>query len=147
MTVSNGDGIQTTNENPEAVQILKRCFNEKIDSETLNILGTVKKEIQNAVKTAIDIIITPRVELAIRSKNASSGRYAASVTGKSEHGERLKITASFKNVSERNKTVHELNTNDETHANIRNKAGESSVPRTYFDRQSHTHHSWHCIFH
>ena len=65
-----------------------------------NIVDTVEDKIQNAISTAIDSIVTPNIELAIRSKNASSGRDATSVMASSERGERLGIAVSFDNVSQ-----------------------------------------------
>ena len=66
-----------------------------------NIVDTVKISIQNPILTAIDSIITPRIELAVRSINASSGRDARNLTANSERGEHIGITAPFENVSER----------------------------------------------
>ena len=51
-----------------------------------NIVDTVEDRIQNAILTAIDNIVAPEIELAIRSINASSGRDATSVSANSEHG-------------------------------------------------------------
>ena len=106
-----------------------------------NIVDTVEDRIQNEVLTAMDNNITPRIELAVRSINVSSGRDAARVTANSKGGERIGITASFENVSERNNTFHELNANDGTRGNIPFEVNELSVPRTHFDRQPHAHHS------
>ena len=70
-------------------------FNERIDREMGSIVNTVEDRIQNAILTAIDSIITPKMELAIRSINASSGRDATSVMASSEPGENIGITAPF----------------------------------------------------
>ena len=59
----------------------------------------------------------------------------------SELEERVGITASFENVSERNNTLHVMNTNDGTGRNTLDKVSEFSVPRTHFDRKSHIHHA------
>ena len=96
------------------VRNFERRFNERIDRELSNIVDTVKDGIRNAILTTIDCIVAPKIELALRSINASSGRDAASVTTKSERGENIGITAPLKDVSERNKTLHVLNINDET---------------------------------
>ena len=106
------------------------------------IVDTVDDEIQNAILTAIDKIINPKNELAVRSINESFGRDAASVTTNSERGELMGITSSFENLSERNDTFHESNANDETRGNIPDEATELSVPRTHFDRQLYTHHKY-----
>ena len=52
-----------------------------------NIVDTVKDRTQNAILTAIDNIITPRIELAFSSINASTGRDVANVTAKWEREE------------------------------------------------------------
>ena len=106
-TVSNSDGIPITNENMVNVQTLHRCSNERIDKEMGNIADTFEERVQNAILTAIDKIINPLIELAIKSINASSGQDTASVIANSEDGERIGITAPFRNVSEENNTFHE----------------------------------------
>ena len=84
-------------------------------------VDTVEDRIQSEILAAMDNIITPRIELAVKSVNASSGRDVASVTANSECGERIGITASFENVSKRNNTLHELNANDETRETSRSR--------------------------
>ena len=73
-TVNNSGRNSAANENLVKVRTLERCFNERIDKEMGNIVDTDEDRIQNAILTAIDSIITPKTELAIRSINASSGR-------------------------------------------------------------------------
>ena len=125
-----------------SVKTLERCFNERIDREMSNNVDTVEDRIQNANLTAFEIIVAPKIELAIRSINASSGRVATSVTANSERGERAGINAPFENASENNDILRVSNVNDETRQNIQDEVSELSVPGTYFDRQPHTHHSW-----
>ena len=76
-----------------SVKTLEKCFNERIDKEMSNIIDTVKDRIQNAILTAIDGIVALKIELAIRSINASCGRDATSVMENSERGEHIGITA------------------------------------------------------
>ena len=126
------------------VNTLERCFNERIDRETGNIVATVGDRIQNAMLTAIDSITTPKIELAIRSTHASCGRDVTSVMASSERGEHIGISAPSENVSERNNTLHVFNTNDETPNNIPDEVSELSIPGTHLDhRQSHSHQSPH----
>ena len=142
-TVNNTGSNLTANENLVNVQTLERCFNEKTnkESEIGNLVNTVEDRIQNAFSTAIDNINFPGIEIAVRLKNASSGRDTTSVTAKSERREPVGNTASFENVSEKNNTLCIVNTNDETQGNIPDNVGELSFPRTYFGQQSHTHYS------
>ena len=108
---------------------------DEIDRKIGCIVEKVEGRIQNDILTAIDGIITPRIELTVRSINGSYGRDAASVTVNSERGKYLGITASFENISDRNNTYHGLNTNDETRGYISNELGEFPVPRTHFEQQ------------
>ena len=117
------------------VQNLERCSNERIGREMGNIVDTVEDRIQNAILTVIGNIIAPRIKLAVRLINASSGQDATSI------GESIGITASLEKVSERNNTLQVLKANYETRKNIPDQVGELSVSGTHFDWQSHTHHS------
>ena len=139
-TIGTSYGSTTVNENAMNVKTLERCFNERIDREMSNIVDTVEDRIQNAILTAIENIVAPKIELAIRSINASSGRDVTSVTANSERGERVGINASFENASENNNTLRVPNASDETRLNIPDEVSELSVPETRFDRQPHTHH-------
>ena len=122
------------------VKTLERFFNERIDREMNNIVDTVEDRIQNAILAANDTIVAPKIELAIRSLNASSGRDVTSVSANSERREQTGINASFENASENNNTIGVTNINDEARLNSQDGVSELSVPGTQFDRQSHTHH-------
>ena len=135
---SNNDSV--VNGNALSMKNLERCFNERIDREMNNIVDTVEDRIQNAILAAIENIVTPKIELAIRSINASSGRDATSVCADSERKERVGINASFENASKNNDTLDVSNINDETRHNNPDEVSELSVPETRFDRQPQTHH-------
>ena len=105
-----------------------------------NIIDTVEDRIQNAILTAIDNIVAPEIELAIRSINSSSGRDVTSVSANSERREHVGINASLENASRNNDTLDVSNVNDETRHNIPDEVSGLSVPETHFDRQPHTHH-------
>ena len=122
------------------VKTLERCFNERVDREMNNIVDTVEDRIQNAILTAIDNIVAPKIELAIRSISASSGRDVTSVSVNSERREHAGINASFENASGNNDTQVISKVNDETRHSITEEVSELSVPETHFDWQPHTHH-------
>ena len=132
-TATKNDSIQRFNENTMNVQTRQRCLTDRIDREMSTIVETVEDRIQNGFLTSIDIIITPRIELAVRLVNASSGPDTASVTANSDCGEHIRIIISFKNVSNRNNTLDELYANDETRGNMPDELSEFLVPRTLFD--------------
>ena len=137
-TFSNG---LATIENTVIVKPLERCFNERIDREMSNIVDTVEDKIQNAILTAIDSIVAPKIESAIRSINASPGREATSVTANSERGEHVGVDATLENASVNSNVLHVSNVDDETRNNVPDEVSELSVLETRFDRQTHTRHS------
>ena len=139
-TVGTSNVSSIVNENALNVKTLERCFNERIDREMSNIVDTVEDRIQNAFLTAIDNIVTPKIELAIRSINASSGRDVASASGNSERRGYEGINASFENASENNRTLGITNINDEARRNSHDGVNELSVTGAQFDRQSPIHH-------
>ena len=145
-TVGTSNNDSVVNGNARSVKTLERCFNETIDREVNNIIDTVEDRIQIAILTAIDNIVAPKIELAIRSINASSGRDVTSVSTNSERRERIRTNTSFENASWNNDTLDVSNANDETRNNIPDEVSELSVPETHFDRQAHTHHSVAAIF-
>ena len=104
------------------------------------IVDTVEHKIQNELLTAIDKTVGPKIELAIRSINASSGGDASSVAADTDRRESVRIIAAFENASENNNIQQIINRNDETGNNVPDEASELSVPETRFDGQSHTHH-------
>ena len=116
------------------VKTLDRCFIERIDREMSNIVHRVEDRMQNAILTALESIVAPKNELAIRSINESSGRDVTSVTANLERGEHVGINASFENASGNNNILHISNVNDETRHNIPDEVSELSVPETRFDR-------------
>ena len=58
-STSNNDLV--VNESTVNVKTLERCFNERIDREMSNIVETVEDRIQNAILTAIDNIVAPKI--------------------------------------------------------------------------------------
>ena len=61
-TVDTSNNDSFVNGNAMSVKTLERCFNERIDRKMSNIVGTVENRIQNACLTAIDNIVTPKIE-------------------------------------------------------------------------------------
>ena len=145
-TVGTSNSSSVVDGNAMNVKTLERCFNERIDREMSNIVDTVEDRIQNAILTAIENIVAPKIELAIRSINASSGRDATSVSANSERREHVGTSNSFENASGNNDTLGVSYVNEETRQNIPDEVSELSVSETRFDRQPQTHHSVLSIF-
>ena len=139
-TVGTSSNNSVVNGNTRNVKTLERCFSERIDREMSKIVDTVEDRIQNATLTAIDNIVAPKIELAIRSMNASSGRDPTSMSANSERREVVEINTSFENASGNNNTLGVSNVYDDTRHKIPDEVSELSLPETHFDRQAHTHH-------
>ena len=140
-TVGTPNKNSVVNGNAMGVKTLEKCFNERIDKEMSHIIDTVEDRIQSTILTAIDNIVVPKIELAIRSINASSGRDVTSVSTNSERREHAGTYASFENASGNNDTLGVTNVNDETRHNVLDEVSELVVPETHFDQQPHTHHN------
>ena len=65
-TVGNVENNLPAKENLVNVKTLERCFNERIDRKMSNIVDTVEDRIQNAIFTATDSIVAPKIKLASR---------------------------------------------------------------------------------
>ena len=90
------------NESKVNVKSLERCFNEGIDREMSNIVDTVEDGSENAILITVHNIHAPKIDLAIRSINASSGQDATSVAANSECRQHVGTNAYFENASENN---------------------------------------------
>ena len=117
--------------------------------ERISSVDAVDDKIENAILIAIHSVVAPKIELANKSLNASSGQDATSVTVSSELGEHSGHTVPFENVFERKITLHvqlhvqlhyvfnyRLNTKDDTRNNLSHEVSKLSVPATHFDRQT-----------
>ena len=139
-TVRNIDNSRITNEIIVDGQTWEKSLTKRFAREMGNIIETVEKKIQSALLSAMDNLLTPRFELAVRSMNASSRLDTVSVTAILECGEQVHIISSFEYLSDSHNTVHELNVNDETRGNIPDEVSDFPVPRTHYDRQLHTYY-------
>ena len=60
-TVGTSNNDSVINGNAMGMKTLERCFNERIDGEMSNIVDTVEDRIQNALLTAIENIVAPKL--------------------------------------------------------------------------------------
>ena len=106
--------IPAANESTLDIQTLERCLADKLDRDLGNIVETVLSIIQNVLSNAIDIIITPKFELAVELLIRSSERHAVSFIANSTRAEHIDVTASFEIASKRNNRFHEVKATNET---------------------------------
>ena len=139
-TVGTSGNNLRNNENSVKMKTVERCFDGGVDREMGIISDTFEDRSQNSFLSALDKIIAPKIELAVRSMNASSGRDFTSKRTESECEEQVGITASLENAPENNNVLHVSSMNDETRNSIPDVVSEMSVPKTRLERQPHTHH-------
>ena len=103
-------------------------------------MASVETRVEDAVLTAIENLVIPRVELAVKSATAPSER---SVDGNVlepdqrdflGHTEGLRMTASKRTYSHT-----DLNRIDETRGNITVEEGDLLVNKENFNRQTYAH--------
>ena len=117
-TVGTSNNDSVVNGSAMTVKTLERRFNERVDREMSNTADSVEDRIQNALLNAIDNIVAPKIEFAIRSINASCGRDVTSVSANSERREHVGFNTSFENTSGNNNILLVSNVNDETRHDI-----------------------------
>ena len=121
---------------------LEQNIVSKVRTEVDKVMTAIKTRIQEAVLTAMENFVFLRVELAMKSANASSGR---SVDGNVLEPDRRGFSGKFKSLqmttSSRIHSRTELNTIVETRGNITVEKGDLVVNEKNIDRQSHTHHT------
>ena len=124
------------------MRTLEKNFVRKVRRNVDGVMTTVETKAQNAVLTVIENLVLPRVELAMKSVNASSGhRVGGAVLDPdgvdfSGNIEGLQLTT-----SNRINSHTDWNRIDETRGNTIVEEGDLSVNWRNIDRQTHTHHS------
>ena len=114
----------------------------KVRSEVNSVMMTVETRVQDAVQTATEILVIPRVELALKSTNASSWRRGDGIALEldqrdySDKVEILQMTA-----SNRLNSHTDLNRIDETRGNNTVERSDWLVNERIIDRQPYTHHT------
>ena len=89
----------------------------------------------------MDNIITPVIEVAIRSLSASYGRDIAGVTANSERGQELGISARYENICDRNVAFYQLKLTNETRGYNHDEMSKIPASEADLDRQPHAHHN------
>ena len=148
MTSNNANDPTQANSSQVDVHTLEKNIVGKVRSEVGNVMAMVQTRVQDAILTAMKSVMIPRVELAIKSVNASFRQNTASVVPESDQSdfsrniEGLQVAASNRKNSntDSNKIV-------ENRGNNTVKGGDLSVNERNFDRKTHTHHSNYLFMH
>ena len=88
------------------MQILKRNLTVRITKGIDNAVDTVADKIQKAFLSTVNHDITPRIEVAVRSRNACFGFDVANAMASSECDEQTGVAISFESAADRNDTFH-----------------------------------------
>ena len=80
ITFSHSDSFPTTNESTVNLQILEKSVTDRMGGGMGNSVHIIEERTQNAILTAIDENIIPRIQLAVGSNIKSPGWKHASVS-------------------------------------------------------------------
>ena len=108
--------------------------------EPLRIWWTLKHWEDALTNGMMGILVENCWKCRRQDPKGNSGPDAISDTANSDRGESIGITAFFENVSRKKKQTTCVEKIDNTRNHLPDEVSESSVPRTYFDRQPHTYH-------
>ena len=93
--------------------------------------------------TAIENLVIPMLELAMKSVNASSGHRVGSVVLDPDQRDFSRSIGSLQMIASSRINSHtDLNRIDETRGNFTVEGGELLVNEKNIDRQTHAHHSY-----
>ena len=145
---SSGNFLDNTNDTTQVsypqvdMHTLKKNFVSKARSEVDSVKITFESRIQDTVLTAIESLVTPRVELAMKSTKESSGRCVDGNVLEPDHRDFSgKIEGLKKAASSRINSHTDSNKIDETRGYITVEEGYLLVNDKNIDRQTHTHHN------
>ena len=114
---------------------LKENIVSKVRSDVNSVMTTFEIRVQDALLTAIENLVSLRVELAMKSVNASSGR---TVDGNVSEHEQRDFSGNIEGLQMNSHT--DLKRIDETRGNITIEGSDFLVNERNVDWQTHTHH-------
>ena len=105
-------------------------------------MTTVETKVQDAVLTAIENLVVPRVKLVMQSVNASTGRGVGSVVSHPDQGDFSGNIEGFQMTASSIINSHtDLNSIDETRGNITVEGGDLLVNERNLDQQARSQQS------
>ena len=123
------------------MHIFEENIVSKVRSEVDCVMTKVENRVQDEVLTVIEILVIPRVELAMKSANVSSGR---SVDGNVLELDQRDFLGYIEGLqmtpSSRINSRTGLNRINETRGGVAAEGGDLLVNERNIDRQTHTHH-------
>ena len=123
-------------------QVLEKNFDNKIIRAFSSAVMTVEKRMHDAILTAIDNVVIPRVQMAVKSITGSRGHGTNNEVQNPDRGD---FSGNIRNTpltwaSSRLDLDNELKRNDETRSNEDFEDGDFSAFIPNFDRRAHAHH-------
>ena len=121
--------------------ILEDNIVSEVRREAYSVMTKVETGVQDAILTTIQSSMIPRVELSMKSANASSGRSVDGTVLEPDHRYFSRKIEGFQMTAASKINSHiDLKTVEETRGNITAEGGYLLVNEKRFDRQAHTHH-------
>ena len=123
------------------IHTLEKNIVSEVRSEVDSVMTRLETKVQDAVLTAIKNLIFLRLQLAIKSVNASLLHGDGSVLWDRDQKDFSgKIEGLQMAGSSRINSHTDINLNDETRGNINVEGGDLLFNERNFDQQAHTHH-------
>ena len=125
-------------------QIIENDIDDQITRAVSSAVMTVENRMHDAILTAIDNVVIPRVGMAVKSITGSTGH---GTNSKVQNPDRRDFIGHIKNTplmsaSSRLDLDAELNRNDETRNNEDFEEGDFPALRPNYDRRMHAHHRY-----
>ena len=124
------------------VHTLEENIVRKVRSEVDDVMISVETGVQVAVLTAIENLVIPRMELAVKSVNVPSERSVDGNVLEPDKKDNLGNTAGLRMTTSRGiNSLTDINRIDETRGNITVEEGDLLSNEKNIDRQTYAHHS------
>ena len=124
-------------------QVLGNNIDDKTRNAVNNAVFTVENRMHDAIFSAMDNVVIPRVQMAVKSITGSSGKGPSSIVQNPNRRDFTRNTEKTPliSASSRLDLSVDQDRNVETH-NVENfEDGDFPVLRPNYDRRTHTHHS------
>ena len=118
-------------------------IDDKIRKAVDNAARTVENRVRDAILSAMDNVVIPRGEMAVRTITGSTGHGLNSTIQNPDRRDFVgnRVSTLFKSASSRLDLNIDQDRKDETRDFEKFQDGNFPVLRTNFDRQSHAHHT------
>ena len=142
-TDSHHNDLETVDDSTRQNQVIEGNIDDQITRTVSSAVMTVENRIPDAIMTAIDKVVIPRVEMAVKSITGPTGHELKSEV---QNPDRRDFLGNIRNTPLMSASIwldldNELDRNDETRNNEDFEEGDFPALRPNYDRRAHAHRS------